>query len=344
MNAPRLTARAWGWWLLTFSLVVVWVRNPLYLALLLLAAQLQAAHPRTRDMPSLPVWRLGAVMLFFSAAFNLAFVHVGAHIIGQLPADWPLIGGPWTWEAASAGLINGLTLWTLLVAFSAFNQAVDPDEVVRFGPRALRDLGVVILIALTYVPQTWQQWQRIREAQAIRGHTVRGWRDWRPLVLPLLVGGLERALALAESMAARGYGQTTAAGAATGLRLALFSGLLLTLVGWATTLWWGGPGWVILALGLAVLMGAAWRAGRQVTVGRFRPPTRSRRGVWLVLLTTIPVALTAVNRAAFAYSPFPSLTWPAFQPGLGLALLLFAAPLGLESVRAMTTSPVTHHA
>lgn len=339
-----LAARAWGWWLLTLSLVIVWVRNPLYLALLLLTAHLLVSRRRATDMPSLPLWRLGAVMLFFSAAFNLAFVHQGANIIGRLPAHWPLIGGPWTWEAAIAGLINGLTLWTLLVAFAAFNQAVDPDEVVRFGPRALRDLGIVLLIALTYVPQTWQQWQRIREAQAIRGHTLRGWRDWRPLVLPLLVGGLERALALAESMAARGYGYTSGANAVTGLRLALFSGLLLTLVGWAAALWWGGPGWLILALGLAVLMGAAWLAGRQVTVSRFRPPTRSRRGVWLVVLTTIPLLLTALDRAAFAYSPYPDLTWPSFQPGLALALLLFAVPLILESGPTAASMPASRHA
>ena len=76
------------------------------------------------------------------------------------------------------------------------------------APRAFYDLGVVVLIALTYVPQTMQQWQRIREAQAIRGHRWRGVRDWQPLVIPLFIGGLERAMALAEAMVARGYGAT----------------------------------------------------------------------------------------------------------------------------------------
>ena len=48
-------------------------------------------------------------------------------------------------------------------------------------------------MAITYVPETARHFQRIREAQAIRGHRLRGLRDWRPIVIPLLVGGLERA-------------------------------------------------------------------------------------------------------------------------------------------------------
>ena len=35
---------------------------------------------------------------------------------------------------------------------------------------------------------------RIREAQAVRGHRVQGIRDWLPIVVPLLVSGLERAM------------------------------------------------------------------------------------------------------------------------------------------------------
>lgn len=331
MTRPALDPRAWGCWLASLALVTLWVRNPLYLAIVLLVSQLLAARPAAdKQMPALRLWRLGAVMLFFSGVFNLAFVHNGVGVLWRLPASWPLIGGAWTWEAAVAGLINGLTLWTLLVAFVAFNQAVDPDELVRLGPRALHDVGVVVLIALTYVPQTLQQWQRIREAQAIRGHRLRGWRDWRPLLLPLLVGGLERALALAESLVARGYGRSAESDASTPQRLALFGGLLLALAGWVAALWWGWPGWLLLALGFGLLVGVTWGMGRQTPVSRFRPKPWHRHSTLLILLALIPLLVVTLGRADISYNPYPRLVWPPFQPWLGLALLLFAAPLTLE--------------
>ena len=75
--------------------------------------------------------------------------------------------------------------WVLTLAL----LVVPTAELAGLTPTALYELGLVLLVAITYVPETARHFQRIREAQAIRGHRLRGLRDWRPIVIPLLVGG-----------------------------------------------------------------------------------------------------------------------------------------------------------
>ena len=65
----------------------------------------------------------------------------------------------------------------------------------------------VTSIAITFVPQTVTRFTEIREAQALRGHRVRRIGDLLPLIIPLLAGGMERSMDLAEAMEARGYGR-----------------------------------------------------------------------------------------------------------------------------------------
>ena len=176
----RPDTRVWILWVLISALLVMLGRNPLYLVILLLVSQVVGG---VRGIPgqgiSLPLWRLGAIILLFSTLFNALFVHVGTTVLFRLPSAWPLVGGPVTLEAAAYGAANGLMLLTLLSIFLTFNRVVPMGELVRLAPRAFYDLGVVVLVAMTYVPETTRHLQQIRDAQAIRGHEVRGLRDWR---------------------------------------------------------------------------------------------------------------------------------------------------------------------
>jgi energy-coupling factor transport system permease protein len=71
-----------------------------------------------------------------------------------LPENWWVIGGSLTLEAAVYGVISGLTLVTLLALFLAFNSAVPASELIRLTPRAFANIGLVVMIAVTYVPET----------------------------------------------------------------------------------------------------------------------------------------------------------------------------------------------
>lgn len=326
----KVDARVWVAWLLIAMTLAMIARNPLYSLILLLVARVVAELcGRPAAAVQLPLFRIGLVILIFATVYNALSVHLGETVLLRLPGDWPLIGGHVTLEAAVYGLANGLVLLVLLALFATFNAVVSTSELVRLTPRAFRDLGVIVLIAVTYLPETSRQFQRIREAQAIRGHRFRGVRDWRPLLIPLLVGGLERAMGVAEAMVARGYGATVDAPPSLWTRLGLVTGLIGALAGWLWSFWVGWPGWLLVSGSVALVLFVAWRLGTRTphTVYRPRPWTAwDWRALAAAIAPPLVLLLPVVDRATLTYSPYPALSLPGFDPFIGLALTGLALP------------------
>ncbi len=323
-------ARAWLAWALTVLLAASYSRNPLYGVLLLLVTVWVYAACAAENAPASPLapLRFAGIAVPLTALFNALASHVGATILFTLP-DWlPLVGGAVTLEALVFGATNGLNLAVIFSGFAAFNRALRTRQLLQLTPRAFHESGVVLSIALTFVPQTLQSLRRIREAQAVRGHRVRGVRDWLPIVTPLLISALERALALAESLVARGYAAVDAPSTLhTQVPLAL--GLLTLLGGWLTYVFAPAARTLALAalgLGLALLGGALWLTGRAVRHTSYHP----RRWHWrdtLIIAGCVPVLfLLLTRRAAVTYSPYPALTWPPFNPLIGLSILGLLVP------------------
>lgn len=325
-------ARAWVLWLLAASIIILLTRNPFYLLILLLIARvvlISCAIPH--GGVRIRFWRLAAIIITFSTLFNLLLVHFGDTVLLTLPSSWWILGGRLTLEAAIYGAINGLILVALLAVFLTFNGVVPASELIRLAPRALTNLGLVTMIALTYVPETVAQLQRIREAQALRGHRLHGLRDWQPIVIPLLVGGLERAMGLAETMVARGYGSTTDTRQSLGMQLGLLATLMLSLAGWLVTFWIDWLGWTIVGVGLALLVVLGMWLGRQVSHTRYRPRAWTKRDTLLVLCSLVPLALLTIpsqwlDRSDLFYTPYTRAALPTFNVWLGLSLTLLAAP------------------
>lgn len=214
--APALHPVAWLVWAGVCTIIVATTRNPLYVALVALCAGAAYRAART-TRPGLGVaqWALllRAVwtLTFIAVLFNMLTVHTGDRVIAELPRGISLlsaiIGGPITFNALLYGVISALALGTLILAFAALNAAVGYEDLLRLLPRPLTGLGVTMTVALGFLPQTIAALGEVREAQAVRGHTIRrSLRDLPPLVVPVLALGLERAVALAEAMAARGFG------------------------------------------------------------------------------------------------------------------------------------------
>src|SRR5690606_14671536 len=99
----------------------------------------------------LALGRLATLVLLLATLFHMLTAHIGSTTLFSLPASWWLIGGPITLESAVAGFANGLALFTLLLLFVTFNMAVPVYELSRLTPPALRDVGMVMLIGLTYM-------------------------------------------------------------------------------------------------------------------------------------------------------------------------------------------------
>ncbi len=351
MMNDDLDARSWVVWVAAAVITALAAHNPFYTLIVLAAAGAVGVVCARPDMGlPLPLARIGLVILFFTTLFNALMVHVGATVLFRLPGNWLWIGGPVTVEAAVVGAGNGLVLFTLLVVFTTMNRVVSTGELVRLAPRALRDLAVVVLIAITYVPETMNQLRRIREAQAIRGHRVRGLRDWRPVLIPLLIGGLERAMGVAEAMVARGYGSTADSRQPLATQLVLLLGLLAAFAGWVISFWVGWPGWMLMGGGVVIILLLLWQLGRQTPFTRYRPRPMTKWHVGLMGTAVFPLLLIFlplpfVDKTTFNYSPYPQLTIPGFDLLTGFSMLLLSYPAlagwfnGNESQLAPTAAP-----
>ncbi len=211
---------SWLAWAVACTLVVATTRNPLYVLLVTLCAgaALRAARgvrPAAGAQWSL-VLRAAWTLTTIAILFNTLTVHAGDRALFTLPGNLPLvgsvIGGPVTLNALLYGFLSALALGTLILTFAALNTAVGYEELLRLLPRPLTGLGVTMTVALGFLPQTLAALGEVREAQTVRGHTTgHGLRggllsNMPPLVVPVLALGLERAIALAEAMAARGFG------------------------------------------------------------------------------------------------------------------------------------------
>ncbi len=337
----------WLVWTLAAATVAVMTTNPLYVTLLALAAGVNYVAIGQRS-PLAQSWgaflKLGMLIWAVTIPLNALMVHTGRYILFTLPAGWPLIGGKITLEGVAYGLVKGLDLIVVLIVFAAFNSAVDQARLLRRMPAFLYLVSMVASIALAFVPQMFAVSKEIREAQRLRGHRFRGLRDLLPLLLPLLTTGMERAIQLAESMEARGFGGNIAPASPRRellYKLLTLLGLLGLLFGVFAISYWKGQGWLgpaITGVAAALLILVFWLQGRRVTRTRYRRDQMTRRDPIIIALSLLALAgiVTArlLDRTALFYYPYPPYPiWPAFNPLVGAAYLLFVAPALLAAHR-----------
>lgn len=332
--------RAWIAWLVAGALLSILCRNPIYLLILVAVSRVTETACGSPSNPAgrLNFWRIAAVILIFSTLFNLLTAHAGQTVLATLPGSWWIIGGTLTAEAAAYGFISGLSLVAILSFFMAFNAIVPVSQITRLTPRALHELGLMLLVAVTYLPELSVQWRRIREAQAIRGHRVRSLTDWRPLALPLLVGGLERSMNLAETMVSRGFASAGPRRQGSQVQLAMLVGLVLLMVGVLALAWGRAEGWLGIGLGFVAVAAAYRLAGQRMAVTRYWPRSWTWSDTVLVFASAVPLLLAVVplpfgGRATLSYSPYPALALPPFDPIFGASLLLLLVPALIEMAR-----------
>ncbi len=335
-----LHAGAWLTWLGAVLAITMTTRNPWYLALLLMwvavvsfvatrQIRLWEAEGWATPLPVLSPWRFALVVVPLAALFNGLFVHAGEHILFTLPTWIPVIGGNITLEALLYGALSGVILTTIFAAFTLFNLVTPVRDLIRLAPRAYYPVAITVAIAVTWVPVTLRQAVQIREAQAIRGASLKGVRGWLPLFLPLVSSGLERALMLAEAMVARGFAATDTPTSAKGgwvTQTGLILGLLLLLCGWLLRLVWAMPwtGGALLFAGLLMLAAAIWQAGRATTRTEYRPAPWGIDEWGVALLAALTAAffllpLSGIDRSSLYYTPYPALAPPTFSPLFGVA-------------------------
>jgi biotin transport system permease protein len=149
----------------------------------------------------LGVARLPAAVLVRQAR-AVAFWLVALFVLHSLVTD------------VQTGTLTVLRLLTLVLAAAVVTATTRVTAMVAvvervsrplawFGVRPAR-IGLVIAMALRFIPLISERADRIREAQAARGGSVRGLRGLTTTVVPLLVQVLQLAHTVGEALDARG--------------------------------------------------------------------------------------------------------------------------------------------
>lgn len=214
-----MNAKSWLAWLFAASVVVLSSSNPAVTLAALAAMSVVGASSARRAPEGRTVWLFLKIGLVCCALRILLFGltgHVGNTTLVHLPAvampRWLggfTAGGIVTAEEIAQQAADGARIAAFLVCFGVFLSAVETSRVLRLVPRFLFEAGLVVSIALAFIPSMMRTAADVRDAQRLRGHRFRGMRALRPLVVPVLAGALERSLELAASMECRGYGRAS---------------------------------------------------------------------------------------------------------------------------------------
>jgi len=158
--------------------------------------------------------KLSAWILFVRTLIGIL---IGVPIPGQTLFSLPIIhlptwmpgiriGGAVTLERLSSALGEGITICAIIVIFGAATSLTSPHKLLRALPIYIYEFGVSVVIATSVLPQLVSSVARIRQAQRLRGQTVKGFKSWKRVAIPLLEEALAKSLDLAASMDSRGYG------------------------------------------------------------------------------------------------------------------------------------------
>jgi len=338
---PTWHAGVWLVWALAAAACIELAPSPVYVALVIGIASV-AVSMHSRPGPYARAFPLLLAVGAFFAVVRMLLTVATTHGLGEVLFTTPhfglpqllggfTVGGTVELEVMLQSLGEGFAIVGVMGVFGAFNSVVSHSELVESTPRAFFELGLVIVVALAFVPSTLSAIHDVRDADRARtgGRVVRRGRLLRQIV-PVLELGLERAVTLAESMDSRGFAR---AGASPRDRIAgwwglasllLLGGAFVALVGQAETAAavFGLVG--ALGLGAAILL-----ASSDTRRTRYRP-RRMRVADWVVAGVAVlaPVAMASVSWAgdsSLVWFASP-LAWPTLHVLPALALLPLLVP------------------
>lgn len=358
-TSSPLHAVTWALWAVAAASTVQLAPSPVYVALVVAVAFLVVSAHRIDTALS----RAFPLLLGVGVAFALLRVVLTAltshDLEGSDSGIWftlpaftlPRFFGGFT----VGGAIEGVVVWTtlsqafavigIMAIFGAFNSVASHHELVQATPRAFHEPGLIVTVALAFVPSTMSAFRDVREADRARtgGRTVKRGRLLRT-TLPVVDSGLERAMALAESMDARGFARH-ARGRADVLAGWLGLGSLLALGAAFMALVGKNERAAVIGavVGVAALAAAVAASSAGARHTRYRP----RRLTRLDVAVMAAVGFAPLGLAALRISGFEGLTWwpdpvvfPEFSVGPALCLAFLAAPVAVRPLPLTTTVPV----
>ncbi len=317
------TSGGWILWLLINLILILSTRNPVYLFISLIGLLFSGYFLSHEEKGA--AWlrqnlRFLLSLTLLSSTINAFFSHTGNTILLTFPEGWLLVGGDITLESIVYGAINGIIIVELFLLFNIINQALRIKQIIRLVPRTFYPLAIIGTLALTFFPSIQQRAREIKEAQMIRGNQMKKITDWLPILVPLLVASLEKALLVSESMTARGFHIQQESKP----RIFTISGLILATFlffsGWILNLY-DYPHWLT---NLLYFFGSSFFIIILVLAGRQTGITHLHKDTWRLkdILACVTLSCSLIcfillilkdALPSLSYSPYLTLSFPDIQ-------------------------------
>jgi len=223
---------------------------------------------------------LGLFTLIVRLVVAIVFgVKIPGHVLLTLPEivlpHWLAgisIGGAITLEKLQLIANSSFPLITLILGFGAFASLISPREFLKTLPKNFHNLGMVIVVAINFIPQLTENIQRVRLAQQLRGKSSKKLEMIRRSAIPVLEESLMGSSQLAATMESRGFGSGTSNSSKS---KNLF--LLLAMIGTGLSLYelLSPDGNLLIGgfsglLSLLFILFGIWQGGRNIHVNQYR--------------------------------------------------------------------------
>lgn len=335
MTAERLDSRTWLLWGVGSMVPVLVARNPsVVLEVLMLSLAVRAVWLSQARQGWQWILRLAVVFMIVGIVFNVLTVHAGNQVLVTLPDAIPLLGGRLTLNALVYGVVTGIAIITLVLIGTTVAAGLIWADLMRSLPPRIAPIAVAGSVAWSFLPGAGQALMEVRESQAARGHRIRGVRDLPPLIVPLLGGGLERAIAMSEALEARGFGHR---GHEEAVESPISRWLLVGAIGSAMLMAYAfAVGQITMGIigtvsaVVLVFLGARSSGPEARRTTRYRPTGWSPSD-WIVAGASIAAVMIFLWRRfevpeAAIFNPYPDLTWPVTDLGMLIGLFLLIVP------------------
>lgn len=222
MAAHNIPFHATTWWIWALcAAITISIANQLTVVISVIASAILISKTlivENRGWTSFLLMVRVAIFILVTRIFlQIALgVPVGSHILIRLPEinlpSWfsgLRIGGIVTYESLIASLNDSLRLSALIIVIAAAVSMTVTSRVIQQLPVAFHEIGMVIIIAFTFLPHLFEDVHRIKQASRWRGQSSRGIKTIGQNIVSVSESALERSVRLAAALTVRGYGSAT---------------------------------------------------------------------------------------------------------------------------------------
>ena len=208
-----------SWWLWSITLAITSIRtqNNIFIFVLILLFIVVVNQRRNIENWANP-FKLTMQLALVAMVIRMIFaVVIGTPLPGEILFSLPRlqlpewlagirIGGDVTKERMLLVFTESMKFAIVLIAFGAASALSSPVQIIKSISGRVYLFGVILIIAVSVLPQIVQSFNRVLAARRMRGLAKLSIKNFRSVITPVLEESLERALDLSAAMESRGFG------------------------------------------------------------------------------------------------------------------------------------------